>query len=474
MQPLIKRELQTLLEEDIIEEVASDPNGWISETVNVLKSNADEVRICVDMKNANTAIKDQDYPMPNVEEIIYNLNGMKVFTKIDLKAAFHQIELAPHSRHISRFRCLNRIYQYKRLFYGIHPASKIFNHILNTLLQDVPGVVNAIDDILVGGISDDNLNKTMEIVFKRLAVAGLTVNPNKCIFNVPEVTFYGLKFSSKGISLNDYKMEAIRLFKTPSNASVLHSFLGLSVYASRWINNLAELTAPLWNLIRSRVRWKWTPEHQQCFDQVKDSIIKSVGYYNLNWETSITVDASPVGISAVLTQQNPSNPDDKKIIICVSRKLSDTERRYSQIEREALAVVWGVERLNLYLLGKRFKIYVDNKAIQLIYKNPLSKPPARIQRWGLRLVPYQFEINHIPGRGNIADFLSSYPMNRQKDENEDEDDVESYIHSVIETLVPENVQREDILKATIEDPILQKLKQMIVKNKFDKRNIFKK
>ena len=123
----------------------------------------------------------------------------------------------------------------------------------------------------------------------------------------------------------------------------------------------------------------------------------------------------------MLTQSQPDKPENKKIITCISRTLS-------QIEREALAPVWEVERLNLYTLGRKFTLRTDNQAVALIYKNPLAKPPARIQRWSLRLSSYDFVVEHVPGLGNIADFLSRHPMAALRD---DEDDAEEYIHSII-------------------------------------------
>ena len=119
-----------------------------------------------------------------------------------------------------------------------------------------------------------------------------------------------------------------------------------------------------------------------------------------------------------------------------------------QIEKEALAVVWATERLNLYLLGNHFRLRIDNKALELILNNPLSKPPARIQRWKLRLAPYDFEVEHIPGAGNIADFLSKHPLEARKD---DIDDINDYISAIIQYNIPRSVTKKDILKETEKD-----------------------
>ena len=221
----------------------------------------------------------------------------------------------------------------------------------------------------------------------------------------------------------------------------MHSFLGLVVYASRWIKDLSTLTEPLWKLTHKDMKWEWTTEHHRIFTLIKESLIKTIGYFDTTWDTQVTTDASPVGISAVLTQSNLNNPQETKIIQCISRTLTATERKYSQIELEALAPVWAVERLNLYTLGRKFKLRIDNKAVALIYNNPLAKPPARIQRWSLRLSSYDFVIEHITGLGNIADFLSRHPMAALK---EDVDETEDYINSMVHYSLPKHVSEQKI------------------------------
>ena len=379
----IEEELKSLLDQDIIEKVENQPSQWLSETVTVSKKDTSAIRLCVDMKAANRAIKRVNYQMPTIETIIQKTSGMKFFSKADLRSAFQQIELHPDCRYISRFRTPNGNYQYKRLFFGINTASEVFHQKIEECLSGLPGQLNAIDDVIIMGKTREESFKNVDLFFQRLSDVGLTVNPEKCKFDLTEITFFGLKLSSKGVSLNDAKIKALKAFKTPANASELLSFLGLAVYASRWIKDLATLSEPLRQLTRKGTRWLWSEEYQKILDTIKDSVIEAISYYDPKWNTVLTVDVSPVGLAGVLTQTNPMNSKESRIITCISRVLSDTEKRYAQIEKEALAPVWAMERLSIYLLGRRFKLYVDNQAVAFIYKNPLSKPPARILRWQL-------------------------------------------------------------------------------------------
>ena len=188
-----------------------------------------------------------------------------------------------------------------------------------------------------------------------------------------------------------------------------------------------------------------------------------MGYFDRSWNTKLTVDASDKGLSGVLTQSNPADQDDRKIITCISRTLSKAESNYSQIELEALATVWAMDRLRIYLLGKKFKLRVDNKAVSLIYNNPLAIPPTRLKRWELRLTPFDFEVEHIPGKGNIADFLSRHPTEALKNEY---DDSEEYINTI---LSPEHISKNEILQEINKDPLLQNLRQMIRNHRFNKK-----
>ena len=157
-----------------------------------------------------------------------------------------------------------------------------------------------------------------------------------------------------------------------------------------------------------------------------------MSHFDPSAETQLKVDVSAFGLGAVLLQ---GSGDDVRPIAYTSRTLTDVERRYSQTEREALAVVWACERFHIYLFGQEFKLYTDHKALEVIY-SPRSKPPPRIERWSLRLQPYRFTIHHMPGQHNPADVLSRMPMTNQP--CRERDIAEEYVHSASEEDGPEN------------------------------------
>ena len=161
-----------------------------------------------------------------------------------------------------------------------------------------------------------------------------------------------------------------------------------------------------------------------------------MSYFDTKATTEIIVDASPVGLAAILTQKDNHNAPN--VIAYASRSLSDVERRYSQTEKEGLAIVWGCEHFNLYLTGHEFCLVTDHKPLELIFNNAKSKPPARIERWALRLQAYNYKIIYRPGKNNPADYLSRHPELTCKS-----DDVskiaEDYVNFVVSETVPKSI-----------------------------------
>ena len=223
----------------------------------------------------------------------------------------------------------------------------------------------------------------------------------KFSFLKSEVKFCGHIFNSEGVKADPGKIEAITNMSEPENVSEVNSLLGMAQYVSRYIPDYATITEPLRALTKKRTPWQWSDKQQQAFDKLKDSLTKShvMSYFNPAQETEVIVDASPVGLEGLLAQDN-------KVISYASRELSDVEPRYSQTERKMLATVWALEHFHLYLYGSEFTIVTDHKPLLGIF-NSHKPTSARIDRWKLRLMPYNCHLVYRPRkhRKNPADFM---------------------------------------------------------------------
>ena len=462
----VDSELERLEAEDIIEKVPdTEETPWISPVVIVPKKE-DKIRLCVDMRAANKAIKRVCHPIPTVRDISMDLNGAKFFSKLDMSQAYHQLELAPSSRNITTFITHAGLYRFKRLNYGTNSAAEIFQNTLQQVLHGINGVRNIADDILIYGTTYEEHNKALKECLQRLELHGLTLNLDKCRFLKNHLEFFGLLFSHDGVRPDPKKISAFYNTTIPTTVGEVRSLLGMANYSSQFIPNFATITEPLRRLTHKEAKFIWGKEQEDAYQKLKTALVNSpvMGYFDTKNESELIVDASPVGLSAILTQKLPGENASSKIIAYASRALTPTEQRYCQTEKEALAIVWGIEYFHLYLYGAPFTLYTDHKALELIFANPLSKPPARIERWLLRLQEYDFNVLYTAGNKNPADFLSRHPTESRKSKH---NIAEEYINFVITAAVPHKMNVEEIIQATDKDEALIALKNAVTSGSWD-------
>ena len=463
--------LDDSLQKEIIEPVSEESTDWVSGLVVAPKPrNPSEMRVCGDYHHANIAIKRERHPIPTVDELMENMAGATKYSKIDLKSGYHQIPLEKHSRSSTTFTTHRGLFRYKRLPFGINSAAEVFQNAVENAIRGIDGVRNIADDIIVWGTTQQEHDNRLEQLFARLHEKGLTVNSSKCLFDQQELWFYGFLLTDQGIKADPRKIEAIQQTKPPSDVKELRSFLGLANYCSRFIKNFSTLTAPLRQLIVTNTKYEWRNEHQTAFEAIKQEIQKDciMHFYDPSKHTLLTVDASPTGLGAML-----SNEDDQGNVTNVayaSRSLTEVERRYSQTERKALAVVWGCERFHLYLIGTQFSISTDHKALEVIY-SPKSKPPARIERWALRLQQYDFRIQHRKGEGNPADVLSRQPL-PDTASTPYGNIADQYVNFLERHSVPNNLSLDEVIEKTLKDQELQSVCQSVLPGKWNKRSQF--
>uniref|UniRef100_A0A224Z9X1 RNA-directed DNA polymerase n=1 Tax=Rhipicephalus zambeziensis TaxID=60191 RepID=A0A224Z9X1_9ACAR len=455
-----EKELERLLSEDIIEP-AIGPTPWVSPVVIVPKPHQpDEIRICIDMRVVNTAIQRERHLCPTVDDIIVALNGATVFSNLDLKNGYHQLELDAPSRQLTTFSTHVGLFRYKRLNFGISSAAEIFQNTIRQVLNGIPNVLNVSDDILVFGQTKQEHDTSLEAVLQRLQEAGLTLNEKKCHFHQRELTFFGLIFSADGVRPDPKKIAAFLQIKTPESPQEVKSLLGMVNYSGRFLKNLADLTQPLRELTLKNATWEWTARHQKAFDSLKQAMsdASTLAYFDPSRPTELVVDASPHGLGAILVQRE----DTRTLVIAyASRALTPVESRYSQIEREMLAAVWGMEHFRLYLCGTKFLLLTDHKPLVSILGNPKSVPSARIQRLALRIQQYAFDVQHTAGSSNPSDYLSRHPVPFEKPGRQIDKVPDEYVHFVQRHCIPKSFSIEEVAEQTKMDPQLKLVKEAI-------------
>ena len=291
LRPKVEEKINELINADIIEPV-DGPTPWVNPVVVVPKSNGD-IRLCVESQSG-------DLPIPTVDEVIQNMNGSTVFSKLDLKWGYHQLELSPDSRGITTFATHCGLYRYKRLLFGVSSASEQYQHEIQTALAGIEGQENISDDIIVHGKGQVQHDERLEMVIKRLNDCGLTLNSTKCQFNMDELTFMGLVLSARGVGPTAEKVKAVAEAREPQTATEVRSFLGLVNFSGRFIPDLATISEPLRNLTKKGVKFNFGPEQKNAFEKLKQRLCsaETLGYYDKDAPTRVIADASHVGLGA--------------------------------------------------------------------------------------------------------------------------------------------------------------------------------
>ena len=383
----VKEELNRMESIGVISKV-NEPSAWCAGMVAVPKPNG-SVRICVDLRPLNQNVMRETFPLPTVDDVLAQLNGATVFSKLDANSGFWQVPLAPQSRHLTMFITHFGRYQFNKLPFGISSAPEVYQKRMSSLLEGLIGVLCLIDDVLVFGHTAAEHDRRLQEVLRRIQSSGATLNVNKCAFHQTRIKFLGHIIDKNGVSADPEKTAAITRMPPPTTITELRRFLGMVNQLSKFSIHLSELTYPLRQLLSTKNAWTWNPMLQEAFVAVKDALTKPtvLATYSPVAETKVSADASSHSLGAVLLQKQPSSIHWRPIVYA-SRALTEVESRYAQIEKEALASTWACERFTDYILGKHVTIETDHKPlVSLLGSKQLNDLPLRFR---LRLSRFDY------------------------------------------------------------------------------------
>eukprot|EP00731_Ephydatia_muelleri_P002671 Em0001g2671a len=356
----VLKELNRMESLGIISKVDT-PTPWCAGMVVVSKPNG-TIRICVDLKPLNECVLREIYPLPKVDDILAQLTGATVFSKLDANCGFWQIPLEPSSRLLTTFVSPFGRFCFNKLPFGISSAPELFQKRMNEILAGCTGTLCLIDDVQVFGATQEEHDLRLGGVLARIQAAGVTLNDKKCVFSTTTVKFLGHIVDKFGIRADPEKTMAINKMAQPTNVTELSRFMGMINQLGKFSPNLASITQPLRELMSSKSAWIWGPAQEQSFQASKDEHSKPtvLALYNPESKTKLSADASSYGLGAVLLQEHDH---EWKPVVYASRSLTETESRYAQIEKEALSITWGCEKFSDYILGKNILIETDHKPL---------------------------------------------------------------------------------------------------------------
>ena len=355
---LVREELERLEKLEVIAKVHK-PTKWVNSMVVVRKRN-NKVRICIDPTDLNKAIKREHYPMNSIEDISTRLHGSKVFSTLDANSGYFQVKLSDESSDLTTFNSPFGRFKYLRMPMGAKCSAEIFQREMMNVFSDLDGVEVVVDDILVHGRTWDEHNDRLAKVLERARKVNLKLNYAKSQIGMKEVTYVGHRLTGDGIKPTEERIKAIQSLPRPTNLQELQTVLGMISYVSKFIPRMSEINAPLRDL--KTEEWHWGKEQEDAFIRLKEMLTSetTLKYFDVTKPVLISVDASMRGLGAAMMQEG-------KVVVYSSRSLTPTEQRYAQIEKEALAVVFGCGKFHKYIYGKSdVLIESDHKPLENI------------------------------------------------------------------------------------------------------------
>lgn len=439
----------------------TEPTEWVNSMVTVVTPK--KIRICMDPKDLNRAIKREHYPLLTVEEVVSRMPNAKYFSVLDANQGFWQIELDDESSRLCTMNTPIGRYRFVRLPFGISSASEVFQRSVAQMIEGLDGVVNIIDDLLVWGDSQEQHDQRLVKLLERARQYDLKLNRNKCKIRMTEIKYIGHILSTKGLKPDDEKVRAVVQIPPPTDKQELLRFMGMVQYLAKFIPNLSEVSAPLRKLLEKDTEWHWDQAQRTSFEELKRLVTNAptLKFFDVNKPVMLSVDASSEGIGAVILQEG-------KPVAYASRALTDCQRRYAQIEKELLAIVYGCEKFHQYVYGKQIDVESDHKPLESIFKKPLHQAPMRLQRMLLRLQKYSLNVTYKPGKQlHIADALSRAYLRETEEELLEEDIV---VNCIRRQLPMTEEKQEMFRKMTANDVELQTLRNTTTNGWPDERS----
>ncbi|XP_049525093.1 uncharacterized protein K02A2.6-like [Dermacentor silvarum] len=429
---------------------------WATPIVPVMKKDG-TVRICVDFKvTLNPVCELEQYPLPVIDDIFACLNGGDCFSTLDLRDAYNQVPLDEDTRKLCVINTHRGLFCYNRLPFGIASAPAIFQRKIDTVLQGLTGVQAYLDDVLVSE-KHGSAGKLREVL-QRFREHGVKLRLEKCSFRQEAVTYLGHKIDREGLHPIEKHVEAIAQAPNPQNVQQLRSFLGMITFYSKFVPNMSSLLAPLYKLLENNTRWFWGHAQETAFSDAKQCLREAavLAHYDPEKPLKLECDASQDGIGAVLFHTFGKT---NKPVGFRSRTLTRAEKNYSQLEREALALVFGVSKFRDYLIGREFVLVTDHQPLLGLLKADRPTPAlaaARIQRWALYLGGFRYQLQYCPGKQLLnADALSRLPQ-RTSEPKLPEGDPPDYLLALA-GFDEGTVSVEELRQLTADDPSLSQV-----------------
>ena len=450
----LETELDRLVELEALAPV-DQPTEWTNQFVAIMKKSGD-VRICIDPKPLNEALRRERYQLLVLDEILPELSKARVFSKVDLSSAFWHLSLDEESSLLTTFITPFGRYKWLRLPFGLNVSSEIFQKRLCQALEGLPGVLCIADDIIIYGKDDQDHDENLERFLARCCEKGIKLKKEKLETRCSQIAFHGHILTSEGLKIDPDKVRAIQEIvlrpPRPQNPKDVQCLNGMVNYLSRFLPHLSDVMKPIRQLTHAKTKWNLTEVHETAFTEIKNMITSTpvLAYYDPDESLEIQCDSSQSGLGSVLMQEG-------RPVAYASRALTPTETGYAQIENEMLAILYSMKKFHQYTFGRHTKMYSDHKPLRAIQRKPLHKVPKRLQDMMIQLQTYDTEIIYLKRKEmHLADALSRAYLPLK-------DNINNAKQAIFEKINMSSDERlRQIRRATEDDESLQLLRHVIL------------
>ena len=369
-------------------------------------------RVVTDYRAINAITIPDNYPIPIMHDLPDRLAGSKYFFTLDMRSGYHNLRIKAGDEWKAAFRVGDAIYKPLVMMFGMKNSPAVFQRFMNENFEywrQRERILIYLDDIIGKAKTEQEHWQLLREVLQKCRELDIYLKIEKCHFLQTRLDYLGFVVGQEGVQMDPYKLKAIEEWPVPESKKAIQRFQGFCNFYRRFVKNYAERMQPITKLTHQDIKFKWTEEAQQAFEDIKQAFRTEIilGYPNHNKPFILETDASKFAIGAILTQENDKG--EERPLATMSKQLQGAELNWPTHEKEMYAIIKALKEWRHLLEGTRHPVQIRSDHKNLLYYMTGQELTEKLKRWMVALSRFNFMLIHWPGKDNKADALSRRP-----------------------------------------------------------------